>query len=107
MKLKCVLGPSLHDPLQMRSMSMSNTQKALVLPVKQSQFTVTTVPIPAPSPDEVLVRIEAAAVNPLEWKIQELSLFVDKYPAILGLDGAGVIVETGSNVTTRKKGDKM
>ena len=85
----------------------SRIQKALILPAKQGKFIVGSATIPHPGPLEVLVRIESAALNPVEWKIQAYGVFVSTYPAVLGTDGAGVVEETGSDVTTLVKGDRM
>ena len=87
---------------------MSHTsQKALILPAKLGQFVVGLTVIPRPGPSEVLVRIESAALNPVEWKIQTYGAYVETYPAILGTDGAGTVEEVGPEVTTLAKGDKM
>ena len=78
---------------------MSVTQyKALLLESKQGQFAVKTVQAPKLGPEEVLVKVEAIALNPLEWKIQETGLFIEEYPTILGLDAAGTIARIGAAV---------
>lgn len=48
-----------------------------------------------------------AALNPIDWKIQKTGRFVMDYPAIVGWDGAGEIVEVGEGVSTVKKGDRV
>ncbi len=59
-------------------------------------------------PTEVKVRLHAAGVNPIDTKVRENGLFyADAYPAILGCDGAGEIVETGTAVTTYQLGDAV
>lgn len=83
------------------------SQKALLIPVKQGAWTVGSVSIPEPGPKEVLVRIEATALNPVDWKIQKHGWFVTDYPAILGTDAAGIVEKVGTEVTDRAKGDKM
>ena len=64
-------------------------QKALFLetPVN-GEFRVRTKGIPKPGPGEVLVKIHATGLNPVEWKIRAFNFLVEKYPVILGLDGA-------------------
>ncbi len=60
------------------------------------------------APNELLVRIVAAGVNPVDTKIRERGPFLpDGLPAVLGCDGAGVIEATGSEVTRFKPGDEV
>lgn len=82
-------------------------QKALLLPGKAEPFVVGTVEVPRPGPGEVLVRAEAVALNPVDWMIQETGLFVSKWPAILGWEAAGVVVEVGEGVESPAIGDKV
>jgi NADPH:quinone reductase-like Zn-dependent oxidoreductase len=56
---------------------------------------------------EVGLQVISAALNPVDWKIQHYDIFVEKYPAILGTDIAGVIEAVGEGVTAFKKGDKV
>ncbi|EAU83237.1 hypothetical protein CC1G_12719 [Coprinopsis cinerea okayama7 len=83
------------------------SQKALVLDKQFGDFVLTTIPIPKPQPEEVIVKVEAAGLNPVDWKIQNYGVFVEEYPAVLGTDIAGEIVELGEKVTTVAKGDKV
>ncbi|MES9976041.1 MAG: alcohol dehydrogenase catalytic domain-containing protein, partial [Candidatus Thiodiazotropha sp.] len=60
------------------------------------------------SATQVKVRIEAAGVNPVDTKLRSRGLFLpDGTPAVLGCDGAGVVVETGSQVTQFRSGDEV
>ena len=91
-------------------MSSGKTQKALLLPARAAKFTLGEVPVPAPGPGDVLVKIVSAALNPIDWKIVDSDLFspiISSYPYIPGTDGAGIVEEVGSEVTTLAKGDKM
>ncbi|XP_020111352.1 putative quinone-oxidoreductase homolog, chloroplastic [Ananas comosus] len=68
------------------------------------------VPIPSPKKGEVLIKVEAASINPADWKIQKgfLRPFLpSKFPFIPVTDIAGEIVELGSQVDTFKVGDKV
>ena len=82
-------------------------QKALILDGKYGQFVVTTVDVSKPSPGEILVKIQAASLNALDWKIQKHGIFVDHYPVIIGKDIAGDVVEVGSGVTDVAVGDRV
>lgn len=68
------------------------------------------VPDPKPGADEVLVKVAATSVNPIDWKIRRGDLkdvMPLRFPVILGRDVAGVVVETGSNVTNFKPGQRV
>ena len=84
-----------------------STQKALVVPEKQGQWKVIDLPIPTPGPKDVLVKVFATALNPVDWKIKEYGFFVSEYPWVGGTDGAGIVEQVGSEVTNVAKGDKM
>ena len=60
------------------------------------------------SPTQIKVQLKAAGVNPVDTKLRKRGLFYpDALPAILGCDGAGVVVETGDDVTRFMKGDDV
>lgn len=65
---------------------------------------------PAPQAGEVLVRVHAAGVNPVDWKIRQ-GLLKDsrpvQFPYIPGADLAGVVEEVGPDVTTFQKGQAV
>lgn len=65
-------------------------------------------PKPEPGEGEVLIRVHAAAINPIDWKIR--SGFVKKdlpMPFILGWDASGEVVAVGLGVTEFKTGDAV
>ncbi len=70
---------------------------------------VADVPLPQlADPRELLVRICAAGVNPLDTKIRKLHfLYPDHLPAVLGCDGAGVVERVGGNASRFKPGDEV
>ncbi|MFD4671620.1 NADP-dependent oxidoreductase [Lentzea sp. NPDC058450] len=72
-------------------------------------ITLTDVPKPAPLPTEVLVRVHAAGVNPVDWKTRAGSGMagVQTFPFINGWDVSGVVEEVGFGVTTLKPGDEV
>lgn len=85
----------------------SKQQEALILPGKGAQLTVTSIDIPKPAAGQVLVKVVAAALNPVDWKNQKMGIRVKEYPAILGLEGAGIVEEVADGVTNFLKGDRM
>jgi zinc-binding alcohol dehydrogenase family protein len=66
-----------------------------------------TVPIPAPGPHDLLVRIRAASVNPIDTKIRGFSRAQDGEPRILGFDAAGTVAAIGSEVSRFSAGDHV
>lgn len=77
---------------------------------KKEKLHLTEVSNPTLQDDEVLVQIQAAAVNLLDSKIRdgEFKLFLPyKTPFVLGHDVAGVVSKVGSKVTKFKVGDEI
>ncbi|GAA1931575.1 NADP-dependent oxidoreductase [Streptantibioticus ferralitis] len=71
---------------------------------------VQQVPRPAPLPTEVLVRVHAAGINPVDWKTRGgtgMAGLLGEPPFTLGWDVSGVVEEVGFGVTTLKVGDEV
>jgi len=65
---------------------------------------------PSVQSNQVLVKVKAVSINPMDWKIRkgEMKLMSgSKFPKNTGVDFAGIIEETGSAVTNFKKGDEV
>jgi NADPH:quinone reductase-like Zn-dependent oxidoreductase len=65
---------------------------------------------PVPLPTEVLVRVRAAGVNPVDWQTRAgagMSWALGEPPFILGWDVSGVVEEVGFGVTTLAPGDEV
>jgi len=65
---------------------------------------------PPIAPDQVLVQVRAAGVNPIDWRLRNGSMqkFIPcEFPAILGREVAGVVVEIGNQVTQLAVGDEV
>src|SRR6266436_4430506 len=65
-------------------------------------------PRPKPQAGEVLIRVHAAGVNPIDWKVREghmKDFWPHKFPLILGWDLSGVVEELGRGVSRFKIGD--
>nr|WP_291141534.1 zinc-dependent alcohol dehydrogenase family protein [Flavobacterium sp. UBA7680] len=83
--------------------------KALFTNTYESEFVKTEIEKPTPKKGEVLVKIHASGVNPIDNKIRlGLSPYASPVlPAVLGTDLAGVIEEIGEGVMEFKVGDEV
>ena len=67
-------------------------------------------PRPEPGKGEVLIRVHAASVNPIDWKVREghmKEFWPHKFPLILGWDSSGVVEKLGRGVSRFKIGDEV
>lgn len=67
-------------------------------------------PVPALGEEDVLVKIHAASINPLDFKIREGAfklILPYRLPLILGNDMAGTVTQVGAKVTQFKPGDEV
>jgi len=84
---------------------------AIVSPTDSNHFTITDLPAPEPGPTEVLVKVHAAGVNPVDWKTRTgvgvNGFFDPDAPMVLGWDIAGEVVEVGAGVTRFAVGDRV
>jgi NADPH:quinone reductase-like Zn-dependent oxidoreductase len=82
--------------------------KAVVISEKGSldNLEILELPIPVINPDQVLVKIKACGINPVDWKGVILSYF--QMPSyILGTDISGIVENVGAAVNTFKIGDEV
>jgi NADPH:quinone reductase-like Zn-dependent oxidoreductase len=71
---------------------------------------ISSVPAPTAGPDQVLVRVKAAGVNGLDWKVREgyvRDAFPLQLPAVLGIELAGVVEAVGAGISRFKVGDRV
>ena len=68
-------------------------------------LTIHTLPVPKPGPHEVLIEMHAAGVGVRDAAMRrgEYSDGTERFPIVLGTDGAGVIVSHGADVPTIKR----
>ncbi|MGC5000530.1 NADP-dependent oxidoreductase [Streptomyces sp. DT195] len=67
-------------------------------------------PEPKVGPDQVLIRVRAAAVNPVDWKCREGYLdpiLNTVFPVVTGWDVSGVVVRPGASVVEYEEGDEV
>lgn len=72
---------------------------------------VEDIALPVPAADEILIKMHASGVNPVDWVVRQggneaLRAFLT-LPMTLGWDAAGIVEAIGSEVTTFKKGDAV
>ncbi|MFJ4682986.1 zinc-binding alcohol dehydrogenase family protein [Streptomyces sp. NPDC088789] len=63
-------------------------------------------PVPQPGPHDLLVRVEAVAVNPVDYKVRQNS-DPGGQPKVLGWDAAGTVVAVGDRVALFAAGDEV
>ncbi len=86
------------------------TNAAAWINAKHAKLEVGPAPYPHPGEDQIVVRNHAVAINPLDWIIQvdgSLTYRWLGYPAVLGADVAGQVVEVGRAVTRFRVGDRV
>lgn len=84
--------------------------KAAVMTATGEADVLEIVDLPTPqitAPDQVLVRLHAAGINPVDVKMREGFYKIDPLPFTLGFDGAGVVEAVGDGVTDFKPGDEV
>lgn len=91
-------------------MTERTLMRALIIEnAETTQFRLGEIPRPIPLEHQVLVRIKASGVNPIDIKVRtgkapHANL---QYPAVLGTDLAGVVEAVGTKVASFKKGDEV
>ena len=83
--------------------------KAFLVETPNGAFRAVDVPNPVPSHDQVLVKIAASGVNPLDTKIRagQGGHANQPLPAVLGIDMAGVVESVGASVEAFAPGDEV
>lgn len=88
--------------------------KAIILNDTESMPNLKYVDIPKPeiNEDEVLVKVSALSINPVDYKTKSSAQYIknffgDERPIILGWDLSGTVVESGKNVTDFKLNDEV
>jgi len=69
-----------------------------------------TYDLPGPGGDEILVRVKASSVNPVDWKIRQGAMKLmtgRRFPRAMGTDFSGVVEQVGANVTRFRAGDEV
>lgn len=100
--------------LMEKTMKISNDTQMRAVQIHKygnaAELELQEIAIPSPSEGEVLVKVHAAAVNPVDWKIREgylAEIIPHQLPVTLGWDFAGEIVAVGQNVNAWSVGDAV
>jgi NADPH2:quinone reductase len=84
--------------------------RAITLESFDSDPTLQEIPTPQVAPNEVLVRVRASSVNPIDNAIASgmlKDMVEHEFPVVLGRDFAGVVEQVGSDVTRYAEGDEV
>jgi NADPH:quinone reductase-like Zn-dependent oxidoreductase len=68
------------------------------------------IPRPEPKDDEILIKVIAASVNPVDVAIRKghlAEIIGNKFPLVLGMDAAGIVEKAGAKITKFKVGDPV
>ncbi|MEV4754439.1 zinc-binding alcohol dehydrogenase family protein [Micromonospora sp. NPDC049559] len=77
------------------------------LPISDPESLVDAeIPVPVPGPHDLLVRVEAVSVNPVDTKVR-VNVDPGDGLKVLGYDAAGVVVAVGAEVTRFAIGDEV
>jgi NADPH:quinone reductase-like Zn-dependent oxidoreductase len=79
----------------------------LIAQPKAHPFEITTYPYHSPQANEITIRTRAAAINPADVGIQSHGVLVKDYPAVVGCDVAGEVIEVGAGVKGWEVGDRV
>ncbi|MFM9886851.1 MAG: NADP-dependent oxidoreductase [Burkholderiales bacterium] len=74
------------------------------------QMQLEDAPVPVCGPNDLLVRVVAAGINPVDWKMRSGAMaqgIPKSFPFVLGQDAAGVVAATGGNVQGFQRGDEV
>ena len=93
----------------MTTMTMRGTMKAVCIHDfgGPEVLRYEAVPIPEPTADQILVRVRAAGVNPVDWKIRQGLFGATPLPQIMGSDFSGVVDSTSPDVREFHPGDAV
>ncbi|GJD65850.1 zinc-binding alcohol dehydrogenase family protein [Methylobacterium frigidaeris] len=78
------------------------------LPIDHDQALVDLdLPVPVPGPRDLLVRVQAVSVNPVDTKVRARATPAEGRPQVLGYDAAGVVEAAGPDVRRFRPGDAV
>jgi len=92
--------------------AMKTTLPSIMLAVRQhspdGELVLEKLPVPQPGPGEVLVRMAASPINPSDLALLKGGYLNRSYPFTPGLEGSGMVVDSGGGVMARmRKGKRV
>ncbi len=84
--------------------------RAITIDAYQTQPHLQEMPRPQPGEGEILIRLHAAGVNPMDWRARDGAYqqwWPAEFPVVLGFDGAGVVEQVGAGVSAFRPGDAV
>jgi NADPH:quinone reductase-like Zn-dependent oxidoreductase len=75
-----------------------STHLAAILQAKGQPFEVQARLTPKPGPDELLIAVKSVALNPADAIMRDQGRFITTFPAVIGFDMSGLVLEVGENV---------
>ncbi|MGL5815745.1 MAG: zinc-binding alcohol dehydrogenase family protein [Aeromonas sp.] len=70
-------------------------------------FIEAELPTPTPGPRDLLVKVNATSINPVDTKVRSPKAKMEPSPRVLGWDAVGDVIAVGSEVTLFKRGDRV
>ncbi|PQE19841.1 hypothetical protein CJF32_00008778 [Rutstroemia sp. NJR-2017a WRK4] len=96
-----VTWKTLAAPFAHLESKMPPTNRASWLMSKQSPISIVdSAPYTSPSTNELVINTKVIALNPADWVVQKLGVLIEDYPAILGCDVAGEVVEVDPSLAS-------
>lgn len=81
--------------------------KAAFVEAQSQALVVKNAPYHPPGPHEVVIKNHAVAINPVDWQMRDMGVFIESYPTVVGCDVAGVVHAVGRKVTAFQAGDRV
>lgn len=87
----------------------SGKHLAAIVPQQGGPLAVVERTTPTCGPKQLLIEVHAVAFNPVDCYQRDMGFFIEEYPAVIGSDVAGIIVQTGSDMSpnTPKPGTRV
>lgn len=83
------------------TMSPPSKHLAAIIPQKGGPLAVEERTTPTCGPKQLLIEVHAIAFNPIDYYQRDMGFFIEEYPAVVGCDIAGIVAQTGSDMSPR------